>query len=240
MTLLGLNVDHVATIRNARGGKEPDPVHAAMVAEQNGADSIVCHLREDRRHIKDRDVRLLRDVVQTSLQLEMALNAEIIKIAVETKPDEVMIVPERRGEVTTEAGFDAVKKLDALKSAVDQFKQAGIGVCVFIDANMDQVVAAHKAGANTIELHTGPYSHARGDEAVDKELDLLETAAHRGWELGLDVHAGHGLNYHNVQRLLRQIPVEKVNIGHAVVSRAIFSGFENAVRDMKGLIAAAS
>lgn len=237
MTLLGLNVDHVASVRNARGGSEPDPIHAAMVAEQSGADSIVCHLREDRRHMTDRDVRLLREVVQTSLQLEMALDPEIINIALQTKPDEVMIVPERRGEVTTEAGFDAVKNLDALKAAVEQFKSAGIAISVFVNARMDQVEAAHKAGADTIELHTGPYCHARGDASVDKELDQLETAAHRAWELGLDVHAGHGLNYHNVQRLLRQIPVEKVNIGHAVVSRAIFSGFENAVRDMKGLIA---
>jgi pyridoxine 5-phosphate synthase len=147
-----------------------------------------------------------------------------------------MIVPERRMELTTEGGFDAAKHAESLKAHVDKFSKAGIGVSVFISPEMAQVEAAHKAGAGTVELHTGPYAHANSEEAVDAALDKLETAAHRAWELGLAVHAGHGLNYHNVERLLRQIPVEKVNIGHAIVSRAVFTGLENAVRDMKAQI----
>ena len=238
MTLLGVNVDHVATIRNARGGHEPEPIHAALVAEASGADSIVCHLREDRRHITDRDVRMLKEVLHTGLQLEMALNDGVVKVALEAKPTEVMIVPEKREELTTEGGFDAVKEQDRLKPAIARFREAGIGVSVFVSADMGQVEAAHKAGASTVELHTGPYSHAKGEAKIDEALDALETAAHRAWELGLAVHAGHGLNYHNVERLLRQIPVEKVNIGHAIISRAVFTGLENAVRDMKALIAA--
>lgn len=237
MTLLGVNVDHVATIRNARGGHEPEPVHAALVAETSGADSIVVHLREDRRHIRDRDVRLLKEVLHTNLQLEMALNDDVMKVALETRPLEVMIVPERREELTTEGGFDAVREADRLKSAVDTFKGYEIGVSVFIDAAIAQVEAVHKAGAKIVELHTGPYSLAITSQKIDEELDKLETAAHKAWELGLEVHAGHGLNYHNIERLLRQLPVEKVNIGHAIVSRAVFSGFENAVRDMKAIIA---
>lgn len=240
MTLLGVNIDHVATIRNTRGNREPEPLQAALVAESAGADSIVCHLREDRRHITDRDVRMLAGMVQTSLQLEMALSPDIIKLALEVRPAEVMIVPERRQELTTERGFDAAKEFDALKGAVQKFREAGIGVSVFVSAEMAQVEAAHKAGAETVELHTGPYSHAKTTAEAEAELDRLETAAHRGWELGLEVHAGHGLNYHNIERLVRQIPVEKVNIGHAIISRAVFSGLENAVRDMKALVASAS
>ena len=237
MTLLGVNIDHVATIRNARGGNEPEPVQAALQAEFGGADSIVCHLREDRRHIKDRDVELLRQLVKTSLQLEMALADDVVKVALEVKPPEIMVVPERRDEVTTESGFDAVKNADKLKDHVAKFKNVGTRVSVFVDADMQQVEAAHKAGASIVELHTGPYSHAESTEQAEAELDKLETAAHRGWELGLEVHAGHGLNYHNIDALLSQIPVEKVNIGHAIVSRAVFSGIENAVRDMKNLVA---
>ncbi|MBZ0135093.1 MAG: pyridoxine 5'-phosphate synthase [Planctomycetes bacterium] len=236
MTLLGVNIDHVATIRNARGGREPEPVQAALQAEYGGADSIVCHLREDRRHIRDRDVRLLRELVQTSLQLEMALVEDVLKVALDVKPQEVMIVPERRLEVTTENGFDAVKHAESLKSHVERFRKAGISVSVFVDADMKQVEAAHASGASTIELHTGPYAHARTDKETEGALDSLETAAHRAWELGLQVHAGHGLNYHNVTRLIRQIPVEKVNIGHAIVSRAVFSGIDGAVREMKNVM----
>lgn len=238
MTLLGVNVDHVATIRNARGGKEPEPVTAALIAEISGADSIVCHLREDRRHIKERDVRALRQTVASPFQLEMALDDGIIEIALDVKPDEVLIVPERREEVTTEKGFDAVAGADALKSAAGRFKEAGIGVSVFVDADMAQVEAAHAAGADLVEIHTGPYAHAKSNKEVEAELDKVETAAHRAWELGIAVHAGHGLNYQNIERLLRQVPVEKVNIGHAIISRAVFTGFENAVRDMKAIIAA--
>lgn len=240
MTLLGVNIDHVATVRNAREGREPEPVQAALQAEFGGADSIVCHLREDRRHIRDRDVRLLRELVQTSLQLEMALAEDVVKVALDVKPPEVMIVPERRTEVTTEQGFDAVKNTETLKAHVERFHKAGIVVSVFIDADMKQVEAAHKCGVSVVELHTGPYAHATTEQQLEGRLDSLETAAHRAWELGLEVHAGHGLNYHNVTRLIRQIPVEKVNIGHAIVSRAMFSGIDNAVREMKNVIAGLS
>jgi pyridoxine 5-phosphate synthase len=240
MTLLGVNIDHIATVRNARGGVDPEPVHAALIAESSGADSIVCHLREDRRHIRDRDVRLLRELVHTSLQLEIALSDGVVKVAIEVKPSEVMIVPERREELTTEGGFDAVGEQERLKAAVEKFRDSGTGVSVFVNADMAQVEAAHKAGAHTVELHTGPYSRAMSPAQVDAALDKLETAAHRAWELGMVVHAGHGLNYHNVERLLRQIPVEKVNIGHAIISRAVFSGLDNAVRDMKSIVASAS
>lgn len=236
MTLLGVNIDHVATLRNARGGREPEPVQAALQAEFGGADSIVCHLREDRRHITDRDVELLRQLVQTSLQLEMSLDEGVVNIALKVKPPEVMIVPERRAELTTEAGFDAVANAGRLKGVVEKLHAAGIHVSVFIDPDMKQVDAAHKSGASMVELHTGPYAHASKASDVDAALDALETAAHRAWELGMQVHAGHGLNYHNVERLIRQIPVEKVNIGHSIISRSVFSGIENAVRDMKNLV----
>jgi pyridoxine 5-phosphate synthase len=240
MTLLGVNVDHVATLRNVRGGTEPEPIQAALLAEMAGADSIVCHVREDRRHIRDRDLRLLRQVVKTSLQLEMALEEDLIGLALEVRPNEVMIVPERRQELTTEGGFDAVGRQQDLAAAVKRFREVGVGVSVFVDALLPQVEAAHRAGAGTIELHTGPFSHTSSENDVENELDKLETAAHRGWELGLQVHAGHGLDYRNVELLIRKLPVEKVNIGHAIISRAVFSGIENAVRDMKALITAAS
>lgn len=236
MTLLGVNIDHIATVRNARGGDEPDPVTGALIAEMNGADSIVCHLREDRRHIKDRDVRVLRETVKTSLQLEMALDEKIIAIALEVGPDEVMIVPERREEITTEGGFDAVAHADKLACALEKFKSADIGVSVFVDAQLDQIKSAHDCGAEIIEIHTGPYAHARTVNETGAELRKISESAGSAWELGLHVHAGHGLSYHSVQRLVRTVPVQKVNIGHAIVSRAIFSGFENAVRDMKAMI----
>ncbi|MBK8205822.1 MAG: pyridoxine 5'-phosphate synthase [Planctomycetes bacterium] len=235
MTLLGLNIDHVATLRNARGGAEPDPVQAALIAEENGADSIVCHLREDRRHIRDADVRRLRDSVKTSLQLEMALHQDVIAVALAIKPLEVMVVPERREEVTTEGGLDCVRHSRQLGDAIARFREAGIGVSVFMDAEAAQVAQAHALGAHTIELHTGPYCHAADAEP---ELLRLEAAAVQAKALGLEVHAGHGLNYRNIQQLLRRVPVSKVNIGHSVVSRSIFTGFAAAVREMKTLIEA--
>ncbi len=235
MTLLGLNIDHVATLRNARGGTEPDPVQAALIAEASGADSIVCHLREDRRHIRDADVRRLRGSVTTSLQLEMALHPDVIDVALDVKPLEIMVVPERREEVTTEGGFDCVRYSRPLGDAIARFRAAGIGVSVFIDADAVQIAQAHTLGAHTIELHTGPYCHAAVEEA-EPELARLEAAAAQARGLGIEVHAGHGLNYENIQRLLRRVPVSKVNIGHSVVSRAVFAGFATAVREMKTLI----
>jgi pyridoxine 5-phosphate synthase len=236
MTLLGVNIDHVATLRNARGGAEPEPLAAALIAEQNGADSIVCHLREDRRHIRDRDVKLLCAAVQTSLQLEMALHDDVIAVALDVAPPEIMVVPERREELTTEGGFDCIKEETRLAAATRKFIDAGIGVSVFIDPDLRQVSAAHAAGARIIELHTGPYAHAADESDAAVELDRLDAAARAGRELGLEVHAGHGLNYHNIARLLKRVEVAKVNIGHSIVSRAVFSGFEWAVRDMKALV----
>jgi pyridoxine 5-phosphate synthase len=237
MTELGVNVDHVATVRNARGGREPDPVTAALLAEMSGADSIVCHLREDRRHIRDDDVRRLNEQVQTFVQLEMTLEDGVIEVALGIKPREVMIVPERREELTTEGGFDCIAHGMRLQTTVKRFADAGIGVSVFIDPDLKQVEAAHKAGVNIVELHTGPYAHAAAAGDANIELAALQAAHEAAEEAGLVVHAGHGLNYHNVRGLLDYVPVEKVNIGHSIVSRAVFSGFEQAVRDMKAQVA---
>ncbi|MCC6464998.1 MAG: pyridoxine 5'-phosphate synthase [Planctomycetes bacterium] len=236
MTLLGVNVDHVATLRNARGGREPDPLLAALVAEQNGADSIVCHLREDRRHIRERDLFALIEAVQTFVQLEMAPAARVVTVALKARPREVMIVPERRQELTTEGGFDCVALGRKLKPVIARFRSAGIGVSVFVDAEPAQVKAAAALGAETVELHTGPYCHGKGSVA-EAELRRLEVAAQCALDLGLHVHAGHGLNYQNAATLVRSIPVEKVNIGHSIVSRAVFTGFGAAVREMKALVA---
>ena len=240
MTQLGVNVDHVATVRNARGGMEPDPVTAAGIAEINGADSIVCHLREDRRHIVDRDLALLSNTVATSLQLEMALDPKIVEIALATHPAEVMIVPERRQEVTTEGGFDCIKHQRKFRPVIEKFHAAGIGVSVFLDPDLKQIEKAAKLGVGIVELHTGPYSHARGFAAIEDELERLEAAALKVLDLGLVCHAGHGLNYHNITELLRRVPVEKVNIGHSIISRAVFKGLGEAVREMKELVSAAT
>lgn len=235
MTQLGVNIDHVATIRNARGGLEPSPVAAALIAETAGADSIVCHLREDRRHIRDADVRLIRESVTTSLQLEMSLNEGVVDVALQIAPPEVMIVPESREELTTEGGFDCITHAEKLQSAVSRFAEAGIAVSVFIDADNDQIEAAASMGVSIIELHTGPFSHVQG-EAENGEIEKLSEAADFAWGKDLSVHAGHGLNFLNVQNLLSGCPVEKVNIGHAIVSRAVFVGLREAVKEMKALI----
>lgn len=236
MPQLGVNIDHVATVRNARGGASPDPVTAALIAELAGADGIVCHLREDRRHIRERDVRLLRELVKTSLQLEMAPTDEIVQLALNLQPAEILIVPERRAEVTTERGYDCVANLAHLKAVAERFSETAISVSVFVDADEAQLKAAQQAGADMVELHTGPYAHATNSIERDKELDRLDTAAHIAMELGLKVHAGHGLDYQNLGLLLKRVPVERVNIGHSIVSRAIFTGLEAAVREMKSLV----
>lgn len=238
MTLLGVNIDHVATVRNARGGSEPDPLQAALIAERAGADSIVCHLREDRRHIRDDDVRRLHNGVKTTLQLEMSAAPEIVRFALRLKPIEAMLVPERRQEVTTEGGLDCVRHAVALKNVVGKLRAAGVSVSVFVDAEPDQVTAAAGLGAHVVELHTGPYAHAKG-KAATRELARLAKAMQVGQDNDLTVHAGHGLNYVNIGALLRHVPVEKVNIGHSIVSRAVFAGMDAAVREMKSLIAGA-
>ncbi len=236
MTLLGVNIDHVATVRNARGGREPDPVSAAAIAELHGADQITVHLREDRRHITDRDLRLLRETVRTRLNLEMAIAPEIVKIALEVKPDRVTLVPERRAEITTEGGLDCRKFSMKLAPLIQKFRAADIAVALFLDPDAKQLQRAEKLGADMVEIHTGAYAGARTDNAREKELDRIESGIVQVMELGMRAFAGHGLDYWNITPLLMRVPVEEVNIGHAIVSRAMFVGLGQAVREMKDLV----
>ena len=235
---LGLNIDHVATLRQARRGREPDPVHAALVAEMSGADSITLHLREDRRHIQDLDVRTLKGLLQTRMNLEMAVTEEILQIAAQVRPEDVCLVPERRQEVTTEGGLDVVEQEARMKEATGRLVAQGIKVALFIDPEPRQVEAAARIGAPAIELHTGAYAQAMG-AARATELRRLVQCARLGAGLGLEVHAGHGLNYHNVQPVAAIQEIVELNIGHAIVSRAVFAGLAAAVRDMKALMTAA-
>ncbi len=236
MVKLGVNIDHVATIRQARRGREPDPVWAAAVCELAGADIITVHLREDRRHINDRDLRLLRRTVGTKLNLEMADTAEIVGIALEVKPEQVTLVPEKREEVTTEGGLDVRGNLESLTAAAEKFRQAGILISYFIDPDFDQLAAARAAGADFVELHTGAYANAAGEAAAERELEQLFAAAERGGELGLRINAGHGLNYLNVKRVLALPGLEELHIGHSIISRAVFAGLDSAVREMSSII----
>jgi pyridoxine 5-phosphate synthase len=233
MIRLGVNIDHVATVRQARRAKEPDPVAAAVLATLGGADGITVHLREDRRHIQDRDVYLLRDTVTTRLNLEMAAYEEIIQIALKVKPDEATLVPEKRQELTTEGGLDVIATEAATRSAVERLKAAGIHVSLFIDPDPAQVDQAKKLGADAIEFQTASYSEAVGGERFAAELDKLERVTAHATGLGLHVHLGHGLNYWNVRPVVRIAGVEELNIGHSIVSRAVLVGMERAVREMK-------
>jgi pyridoxine 5-phosphate synthase len=233
MIRLGVNVDHVATVRQARRANEPDPVAAAVLATLGGADGITVHLREDRRHIQDRDVYVMRETVTTRLNLEMATYEEILQIAVKVRPDEATLVPEKRQELTTEGGLDVVANEAAVRGAIDRLKAAGIHVSLFIDPDAAQVAASAKYGADAIEFQTASYSEARGDAAVAKELDKLRAATAQAVGLGLHVHMGHGLNYWNVQAVVRIPGIEELNIGHSIVSRAVLVGMERAVREMK-------
>ena len=233
MIRLGVNVDHVATVRQARRANEPDPVAAAVLATLGGADGITVHLREDRRHIQDRDVYVLRETVTTRLNLEMATYEEILQIALKVKPDEATLVPEKRQELTTEGGLDVVANEAAVRGAIDRLKAAGVHVSLFIDPDAAQVAASAKYGADAIEFQTASYSEARGEAAVAKELDKLRAATAQAVGLGLHVHMGHGLNYWNVQAVVRIPGVEELNIGHSIVSRAVLVGMERAVREMK-------
>lgn len=232
MIRLGVNIDHVATVRQARRTYEPDPVAAALLATLGGADGVTVHLREDRRHIQDRDVELLRQTVTTRLNLELATAEEIVAIAVRVKPDEATLVPEKREELTTEGGLDVAANADAVRAAADRLKAAGILVSLFIDADIEQVDMAVAVGADAVEFHTGTYADARGD-GVEAELAKLRTATAHSVQRGLHVHLGHGLNYHNVAPVVRIPGVEELNIGHAIISRAVLVGMERAVRDMK-------
>lgn len=233
MIRLGVNIDHVATVRQARRAAEPDPVAAAVLALLGGADGITIHLREDRRHIQDRDVRLLRQVVTSRLNLEMAVSEEILAIACEVKPDEATLVPEKRQELTTEGGLDVIANQEAVSAAIQKLRAAGIVVSLFVDPDPRQIETAHLLGAEAIELHTGRYAEAREAVAIARELAALQDSALFAREQGLHVHLGHGLNYINVAAVACIPGVEELNIGHSIVSRAVLVGMERAVREMK-------
>ena len=234
--LLGVNIDHVATLRNARGGIEPSPILAAEICENNGATSITTHLREDRRHIKDEDVRTLIKTLKTKLNLEMAVTDEMQQIALEIKPNSVCLLPEKRQEVTTEGGLDVAGQLEKVTKFVKPLKEAGIIVSLFIDPDEAQIKAAAQTGAQFIELHTGQYSNAYGTENEEKEFKKLFNAAKMAESLGLRVNAGHGLNYENVHRM-HEIPnLYELNIGHSIISRAVFTGLAEATEKMRDLI----
>lgn len=233
---LTVNIDHVATLREARGGVEPDPVTAAQVCELAGAEGIVCHLREDRRHINDRDLRLLRETVKTKLDLEMAATDEIIKIAIETLPELATLVPERRQELTTEGGLDVRGHKHHLRDIVKELQKHDIEVSLFVDPVREQIEAAREIGADKIEIHTGEYANARNEREQHERLQIVHSAAELAADLGLGINAGHGLNYLNIL-LFKQIPhIEEVSIGHALISRAVFVGLERAVKEMAALV----
>ena len=236
MILLGVNIDHVATLRNARGTHYPSPLEAALVAETAGADLITLHLREDRRHIKDEDVRLLRRALKTRMNLEMALTPEMLDHALATRPDDVCLVPEKREELTTEGGLDIERHFDVVRDYTRQLTAAGIRVSLFIDPDDTSLTAAVEAGAPVVELHTGRYADAIGHTARQTELARIRDAAESGRFKGLVVNAGHGLHYHNVQAVAAIPDICELNIGHAIVAQALFTGFDRAVRDMKALM----
>jgi pyridoxine 5-phosphate synthase len=233
MPRLGVNIDHIATLRQARGGQEPDPVWAAAVAELGGADGITIHLREDRRHIQDRDLKLLRQTVQVRLNLEMAADDEIALLALEVGPNQVTLVPERREELTTEGGLDVVGQRSRIAAVVDRCREAGLEVALFLDPEPAQIEAALTLELNAIELHTGRYANSHEGAAQSRELEALRIAAAGIVAAGLELHAGHGLNYRNVGPIARLDRMAELNIGHSIVSRAVFVGLERAVKEMK-------
>ncbi|HLG22998.1 MAG TPA: pyridoxine 5'-phosphate synthase, partial [Candidatus Manganitrophaceae bacterium] len=228
-------IDHVATVREARKGKSPDPVAAAVLAELGGADGIVVHLREDRRHIQDRDLRILRETLRTPLDLEMAATEEMVKIALEIKPEMVTLVPERRRELTTEGGLNVAAYSHELKKMISLLREGEIRVSLFIDPDPAQIKAAHKISADVVEIHTGRYANSRGKNRQN-ELHQIAEAAKLASKLGMGVNAGHGLDYHNVVPVAEIPEIRELNIGHSIVSRAVLVGMERAVREMKGLI----
>jgi pyridoxine 5-phosphate synthase len=236
--MLGVNIDHVATLRQARGGRSPDPLLAALVAEQWGADSITLHLREDRRHIQDRDVTAIRAALLTHMNLEIAATPEMLDVAISVMPQDVCLVPEKRSELTTEGGLDVIAGFDAVSGACRRLGGSGIRVALFIDPEPEQVDAAAQSGAAVVELHTGAYAEAQGAER-GRELARLATAARRAVAAGLIALAGHGLDYHTVQPVAALPELQELNIGHAIVARAVLSGFGPAVSEMKRLMRAA-
>jgi pyridoxine 5-phosphate synthase len=233
---LAINIDHIATLRNARGGNDPDPVKAALLCEETGAAGIVCHLREDRRHIKDDDVRRLRTFLKKKLDLEMAATEEIIAIAIKTSPDLVTLVPERRQELTTESGLDIVKQKKFFDGVVKQFHQSRISTSLFIDPVEAQVRASADIGTDMIEIHTGEYAEAKSEQELKEQLHRIQEAASLGKSLGLGVNAGHGLDYSNIKPVSAIKEIDEVSIGHAVIAHALYVGIESAVREMMKLI----
>jgi len=234
--LLGVNVDHIATLRQARGTTYPDPAHAASVAEHAGADGITIHLREDRRHIQDRDVAVMKQTIQTRMNLEIAVTEEMIAIAIETKPEYVCLVPEKREELTTEGGLDVFGNQEKIADAVKRLTEAGIKVSLFVDADEKQLKACSYVGAPYIEIHTGAYADAENDQEQLAELNRIRDGVAFASELDLIVNAGHGLNYHNVKPIAAIKEIYELNIGHAIIARAAIDGLEKAVRDMKRLM----
>jgi len=233
---LCINIDHIATLRQARKELEPDPVIAAGICELAGADGIVCHLREDRRHINDRDLKLLKEVVKTKLDLEMAANDEMVKIACEIKPDMITLVPEKREEITTEGGLNIASARDRISKAIDEVKKAGIKASVFIEPEPENVDMALEAGADMIEIHTGKYANVIDQGEIILEAEKIRQTARLAKELGMGVNAGHGLNYSNIIPIVNMDDIDEVSIGHSIISRAVFSGLQKAVEDMAEII----
>lgn len=236
MIKLGLNIDHVATLRQVRGTRYPNVVQAALICEAAGADSITLHLREDRRHIQDRDVEILRDMLQTRMNLESAITKEMLSIALRIKPHDVCFVPERREELTTEGGLDVISHFESIKAASEKCAEAGIRVSLFIDADEKQLDAARAAGAPVVEIHTGKYADASSVPRQLQELERIQRAVKHAHAIGLQVNAGHGLNYHNVQPIVAIPNLIELNIGHAIIAEALFIGLEQAVKKMKALL----
>lgn len=236
MTKLAVNVDHVATLRRARKGIEPDPVIAAAMAELAGAEGIIVHLREDRRHIQERDLRLLREIVKTKLNLEMAATDTMIKVALDVKPDMVTLVPEKREELTTEGGLEVALNKESLESTIKLLHEGDIVVSLFVNPDMDQIKASARVGADFVEIHTGIYSEAKSHEDIERELERIVDAIKLAHKLRLSINAGHGLNYQNIKRLIDIKEIYEFSIGHSIVARAIYVGFEKAVREMVQLI----
>ncbi len=234
--LLGVNIDHIATLRQARGTRYPDPIQAALLSEEAGADAITLHLREDRRHIQDRDVEMLNAIIQTRMNLEMAATAEMLEIARRIQPHDCCLVPEKREELTTEGGLDVLSQQAYLTDYCHQLADAGVRVSLFIDADRSQLEAAHAVGAPVVEIHTGHYADALTTEQRLQEFDRISDAVDYGIEIGLQVNAGHGLDYHNVEAIAAIPAIKELNIGHSIVSRAVFTGWKEAVATMKQLI----
>jgi pyridoxine 5-phosphate synthase len=233
---LGVNIDHVATLRQARGGNDPDPLAAAVLVELAGADGIVVHLREDRRHIQDRDLQLLRELIRTKLDLEMAADETMAKIALTVKPDMVTLVPEKRQELTTEGGLDVSAHKDRIQQIVAMLHNGSIPVSLFVEPDLLQIKTAHKISADFVELHTGKYANAKRSKEADAEVEAITQAAKLAYKLGMGVNAGHGLNYQNVKRLIHIPEIVEYNIGHSIIARAVMVGLDEAVREMKALL----